>query len=85
MCTVIRQVINFVSGPCIYIFGGINSHEWGVLSKNTLLMTDRSITLSPSNMPEPLAGHVTVTILPHTSIHKTSSSNWSSAIFNRLM
>lgn len=71
-------------GSCIYILGGINSEEWGVLSKNTLLVTDQNVILSPSKMPEPIAGHSAVTVLPSTNRHSSSSVKWSHAIFERL-
>ncbi|XP_075530805.1 alpha-scruin-like isoform X3 [Dermacentor variabilis] len=71
-------------GSCIFIMGGINSQEWGVLSKNTLIVTDRNAILSPNPMPQAVAGHTAVTVLPSASQHPISSIKWSSAIFERL-
>lgn len=71
-------------GSCIYILGGINSQEWGVLSKNILLMTDRNSVLTPSDTPDPVAGHTAITIPPCSPIHQHSSASWSSAIYHRL-
>ncbi|KAH7978699.1 hypothetical protein HPB49_006396 [Dermacentor silvarum] len=71
-------------GSCIFIMGGINSQEWGVLSKNTLIVTDRNAILSPSPMPQEVAGHTAVTVLPSASRHPIPSIKWSNTIFERL-
>ncbi|KAL1437351.1 hypothetical protein MTO96_001412 [Rhipicephalus appendiculatus] len=70
-------------GSCIFIFGGINSQEWGVLSKSTLVITDRKAVVSPSPMPQAVSGHATVTLLPSRSLHPISSTKWSDAIFEK--
>lgn len=69
------------TGSCIYIFGGINSQEWGVLSKSTLVITDRKTVVSACPMPQPLSGHAAVTVLPTSSQHSLCSSKWSDAIY----
>ncbi|XP_077553717.1 alpha-scruin-like [Haemaphysalis longicornis] len=71
-------------GSCIYVLGGINSQEWGVLSRNVLIVTDRKAMLSPSSMPEPVAGHAAVTVSPPTSRYPSSSTKWSDAVFEKL-
>nr|XP_037284051.1 alpha-scruin-like [Rhipicephalus microplus] len=73
----------FVAGSGIYIFGGINSQERGVLSKSTLVITDRKAIVSARLMPQPLSGHASVTLLPTSSQHPLSSSKWSDEIYKR--
>ncbi|XP_075739859.1 alpha-scruin-like [Rhipicephalus microplus] len=70
-----------IIGSCIYIFGGINSQEWGVLSKSTLVITDKKAVVSACPMPQPLSGHSAVTLLPTSSQHSLCSSKWSDAIY----
>lgn len=70
-------------GSCIFIFGGINSQEWGVLSKSTLIVTDRKAVVSPSPMPQAVSGHAAVALWPSSSRHPISSTKWSDAIFEK--